>query len=304
MSLDLATPQPLSLGPALRLVAPRIDDLFDAALPMPSDRSARLIEAIRYAAIGGGKRLRALLVLAAADLFEVPRERAFRAGLAVECVHAHSLIHDDLPCMDDDDLRRGKPTVHIAFDEATAVLAGDALLALAFETLCSPETHPDGQVRAELAHGLAAAAGAAGMAGGQMLDLLGASAGTDIEALTRLERLKTGSLISWSVEAGSILGASPPEARTSLRGYAQALGLAFQIADDLLDCNGCEQSVGKRLGKDASAGKANFVTMLGEARARRQATLLIDQAIEHLRFLGDRSRLLEDIARFVLQRQY
>lgn len=300
MSIDLAPAPMLSLEGSLDLVAARIDELFRAVLPLPADRSVQLFEAMRYAAIGGGKRIRPLLVLAAADLFDVPRERAFHAGLAVECIHAHSLIHDDLPCMDDDDLRRGKPTVHIAFDEATAVLAGDALLALAFEIVCSPQTHPNGDVRAELSRTLAVAAGASGMAGGQMLDLLADC--TDIDDITRLERLKTGALISWSVESGALLAGAPVEARTSLRGYAQALGLAFQIADDLLDISGNEQSLGKRVRKDAAQGKANFVTLLGEQRARRQALLLVDQAIEHLRFLGERRLLLEAIARFAVER--
>ncbi|HEX6784425.1 MAG TPA: farnesyl diphosphate synthase [Sphingomicrobium sp.] len=291
-----------SLNEALRYVAREMDERFDDLLPTPDDLSARLIEAMRYAAIGGGKRLRPLLTCASADLFKVPRHRSLRAGLAVECIHVHSLIHDDLPCMDDDDLRRGKPSVHVAFDEATAVLAGDSLLALAFEVLADEETHPNGDVRAELISGLARAAGATGMAGGQMLDLADHQSSTDIEAVTRLERLKTGAVINWTVEAGALLGGASPEAHTSLRGYAQALGLAFQIADDLLDATGSEGATGKRVGKDAVQGKANFVTLLGVERARRQAEMLIEQAIEHLSLLGDHTDLLEAIARFVIER--
>lgn len=302
MSANLASRRFSSLEPALRFVAVEIDQLFETALPIPADGSARLVEAMRYAAIGGGKRIRPLLAYASASLFDVPPQRSLRAGLAVECVHVHSLIHDDLPCMDDDDLRRGKPTVHVAFDEATAVLAGDALLASSFEALTYPETHPDGGIRAELVRTLAAAAGAAGMAGGQILDLM-AEQPTEMEAVTRLGRLKTGALISWSVESGAILGETSAEVRTSLRGYAQALGLAFQIVDDLLDVTGDEQALGKRVGKDEAQGKATFVTLLGPERARRQAELLIDQAVEHLRFLGPRRALLEAIARFAFERQ-
>lgn len=286
----------------MSLVSAEIDRLFDLILEVPPDRSRRLIEAIRYAAIGGGKRLRPLLACAAGDLFKVPRQLSLRAGVAVECVHAHSLIHDDLPCMDDDDLRRGKATVHVAFDEATAVLAGDALLALAFEVLCDPQTHPSAEVWAELAGELARAAGAAGMAGGQMLDLLPSDEPHDIEAIARLQRLKTGALIGWSVEAGAILGDAPVEMRTSLRGYAQKLGLAFQIADDLLDVAGNEATVGKRLRKDHEQGKETFVTLLGEERARRQAEMLVEQAIEHLRCFDGRAQLLTEIARFTINR--
>ena len=295
----------VALGPTMRRTAADIDALFESLLADPSDARARLYGAMRYAAVGGGKRLRPLLALASASLFAVPRARALHAGLAVECIHVHSLIHDDLPCMDDDDLRRGKPTVHRAYDEATAVLAGDAFLALAFEILADPDTHPSGEVRAELTVELARASGAAGMAGGQMLDLLcesGRGDALDIEAITRLQRLKTGALIAWSVDAGAILGMASPEQRTSLRGYAQNLGLAFQIVDDLLDCEGDEEAAGKRLRKDEAAGKVTFVSLLGAERARRQAEMLVEQAIDHLRSFGERARLLEAIARFAVSR--
>jgi farnesyl diphosphate synthase len=291
----------VTLGPLMRRTAADIDALLEAALADPPDPRRRLYTAMRYAAVGGGKRLRPLLVLSSSSLFGVPRERALRAGLAVECVHAHSLIHDDLPCMDDDDLRRGKPTVHRAFDEATAVLAGDALLALAFELLANPASHPSGDVRAELVSELARAAGAAGMAGGQMLDLLPGEA-MDLDTITRLQRLKTGALIGWSVEAGAILGGAAPELRTSLRGYAHCVGLAFQIADDLLDHDGDETKAGKRLRKDEEQGKATFVTLLGADRARRQAEILVDQAIEHLRAFAGRAQLLEAVAQFAISR--
>ena len=292
----------VALHVAMRRTADEIDDVFRAILPDPPDSRRRLYEAMRYAAVGGGKRLRPLLTLASCSLFGVPRENALRAALAVECVHVHSLIHDDLPCMDDDDLRRGKPTVHRAFDEATAVLAGDALLALSFEILAGAGTHPLGEVRAELVRELALAAGAAGMAGGQMLDLLPGAECPDLDAITRVQRLKTGTLIGWCVEAGVIMGRAPPEAGTSLRGYAQCVGLAFQIADDLLDHEGDEAVVGKRLCKDEDQGKVTLVTLLGPERARRQAELLVELAVDHLRAFGARARLLEAIARFAISR--
>ena len=292
----------VALGPTMRRTAAEIDALFEAVLADPQDPRRRLTQAMCHAAVGGGKRLRPLLVLASANLFGVPRSCAIQAALAVECVHVHSLIHDDLPCMDDDDLRRGKPTVHRAFDEATAVLAGDALLALAFETLADPATHPSGEVRAELVMELARAAGASGMAGGQMLDLIADGEALDMEAITRLQRLKTGALIAWSVEAGAILGGASAENRISLRGYAHNLGLAFQIADDLLDCEGDEAAAGKKLRKDEAQGKVTFVSLLGAERARRQAEMLVAQAVEHLHGFGERGRLLAAIARFAISR--
>ena len=292
-----------SLKPALDQIAADTDRLFSVLLAVPHDPRARLYEAMRYAAIGGGKRLRPLLVVAACGLFRVDRERSLRVGLAVECIHAYSLIHDDLPCMDDDDLRRGKPTVHRAYDEATAVLAGDALLALAFEILGDRAMPVSGDIRAELVFELARAAGASGMAGGQMLDLFSAEA-LDLDAITRLQRLKTGALIGWCVEAGAIMGQASPEARTSLRGYAHCLGLAFQIADDLLDHDGDEARVGKKLRKDDDQGKVTFVTMLGVERARRQSRLLVDQAVEHLQDFGSDSALLAAIARFAVSRDH
>jgi len=286
----------------LAWIAAQVDRLFEQRLAVPPDPSARLFKAMRHAAIGGGKRLRPLLVCASADLFGVPRSSSLRAGLAVECIHVHSLIHDDLPCMDDDDLRRGKPTVHVAYDEATAVLAGDSLLALAFEILCEADTHADGEVRSELARELAFAAGASGMAGGQMLDLLALEAPLDFEAIARLQRLKTGAIIGWSVESGAILGGASADERLSLRGYAQNIGLAFQIADDLLDVDGDFQTVGKRLRKDEAQGKETFVSLLGKTRARRQAEVLVDQAIEHLHPFGEASSLLRDLARYSIER--
>lgn len=284
-------------------ICAEIDSLLDQALLPPGDGRDRLYYAMRHAAIGGGKRLRPLLVLASAELFSVPRPVALRVGSAVECIHVHSLIHDDLPCMDDDDVRRGKPTVHKAFDEATAVLAGDALHALAFEILADPQTHSDPAVRSELVGDLAVAAGASGMAGGQMLDLLPQS-GIEPDNVIRMQRLKTGALIGWCVEAGAILGSAPQPSRMSLRGYGQCLGLAFQIADDLLDVEGNEAKAGKRLRKDEHAGKVSFVTVLGPERARAQAHLLTEQAKEHLRPFGADASVLHAIADFALTRDH
>jgi farnesyl diphosphate synthase len=297
-------PAPLSLAAALDQVSAEVDRLFSSLLAVPADARARLYEAMRYAAIGGGKRLRPLLVVATCSLFHVDRERALRVGLAVECVHVYSLIHDDLPSMDDDDLRRGKPTLHRAFDEATAILAGDSLHALAFEVLADDATHEDPFVRSELVAALARAAGPAGMAGGQMMDLVAAEAGLDLNAVTRLQQMKTGALIGFCLEAGAIMSRVPPEARIGLRGYARDVGLAFQIADDLLDAAGEEQRAGKRVGKDAARGKETFVSLLGEERARRQAALLVEQAIEHLHGFGEEADLLRAIARFAVERDH
>jgi farnesyl diphosphate synthase len=259
---------------------------------------------MRYSAIGGGKRMRPLLVVAACDLFKVDRERAMRVGLAVECIHVYSLIHDDLPCMDDDDLRRGKPTLHRAFDEATAILAGDSLQTLAFEILADEATHEDPFVRADLVADLARAAGPAGMAGGQMMDLRAGELGLDLPAVTRLQQLKTGALIGWCLEAGAIMGRAPAEGRTGLRGYARDVGLAFQIADDLIDHEGHEEKAGKRVGKDRDAGKQTFVSLLGPDRARRQAAMLVDQAIAHLHGFGEEAELLRAVARFAVERDH
>lgn len=292
------------LAPEIARTAADIDRLFDDLLAIPPDGRAPLYRAMRHAAIGGGKRIRPLLVTAACDLFHVDRARALRVGVAVESIHVYSLIHDDLPCMDDDDLRRGKPTVHKAFDEAIAVLAGDSLHALAFEVLAEEATHEDPFVRVELIRELSAAAGPAGMAGGQMLDLAAEDETLDIAAITRLQKLKTGALIAFCLEAGAIMGRVPVEARTSLRGYAQAIGLAFQIADDLLDVEGDEALTGKRVGKDGAAGKETFVSLLGVERARQQARLLVDQACEHLQGYGHAAELLRDIARFSVERDH
>lgn len=293
---------PVSLSAALREISAEMDRQFDALLPIPDDPRANLYRAMRHAAIGGGKRLRPLLVFATARLFNVERIRAARASLAIECIHVYSLIHDDLPAMDDDDVRRGKPTVHKAYDEATAILAGDCLHALAFEILAHEATHPDPHVRIELIADLAHASGPSGMAGGQAMDLEAEETSFDLNTVTRLQAMKTGALIACSVEAGAILGRVSAEQRTSLRGYARDIGLAFQIADDILDVEGDEAAVGKALRKDSEAGKETFLSLLGLDRAREQARLLVDQSIEHLRDFGPEADLLRAIARYVLER--
>ena len=300
----MATGPSISLRPALDQIATETDLLFDGLLVVPPDPRARLYEAMRYAAIGGGKRMRPLLVVAACSLFHVDRARALRVGLAIECIHVYSLIHDDLPCMDDDDLRRGKPTLHKAYDESTAILAGDSLHALAFEVLADEATHEDPFVRAELTVELARASGPSGMAGGQMMDLMAEGSSLDLAAVTRLQQLKTGALIGFCLEAGGIMGRVPVEGRRPLRGYARDVGLAFQIADDLLDAEGEEEKTGKRVGKDCIRGKETFVSLLGADRARQQAELLVGQAIEHLQSFGSEADLLRAIARFAIERDH
>jgi farnesyl diphosphate synthase len=286
------------------LVATEVDDFFSRLLPPTGDGRERLYEAMRFAAIGGGKRLRPLLTTAAAQLFAIDREQALRVGCAIEAIHVYSLIHDDLPCMDDADLRRGKATIHKAFGEAEAVLAGDSLHALAFEILAHQATHDDPWVRSDLVLELARAVGPAGMAGGQMMDLVAEGQQLDLPSITRLQQLKTGALIEYSVEAACIMVRLTHEARTPYRGYARNIGLAFQIADDLIDHSGDQAAAGKPTGKDANAGKATFVSVLGPERARQQASLLVTQAIEHLDEHGEEADLLRAIARFAIERDH
>ncbi len=292
----------ISLGLAQAHIAEAIDSQFEQLLSPDAGPTGSLYDAMRHATIGGGKRLRPLLVMAAAKLFEVEEERALRAATAIEAIHVYSLIHDDLPCMDDDDLRRGKPTVHIAFDEAHAVLAGDALHDLAFAILADEATHSDPRIRVELIASLAQAAGPRGMAGGQIMDLLAEKESFDLPAITRLQQMKTGALIGAAVEFGAIMGRASPDSRKALRGYAHDLGLAFQIADDILDVEGDEEAAGKALHKDAAAGKKTFLTELGIDRAKEQAAMLIDQAIGHLAGFGKEADLLRAIARYVIER--
>jgi farnesyl diphosphate synthase len=285
-------------------VSAEIDAFYLALLKPPGDGRDGLFEAMRHAAIGGGKRLRPLLTMAAARLFAIDPQRALRVAAAIEAIHVYSLIHDDLPAMDDDDLRRGKPTAHKAFGEAAAILAGDSLHALAFEIIAHASTAEDPFVRSDLVFELARAAGPSGMAGGQMLDLAAEGRALDLPAITRLQQLKTGALIEYAVEAPCIMARLPAEARTPYRGYARNIGLAFQITDDLIDHSGDEAAAGKRTGKDAEAGKATFVSLLGPERARQQAEFLVEQAIEHLAGHGEEADMLRALARFAVERDH
>jgi farnesyl diphosphate synthase len=295
-------PDDVSVADATAVATRLTDAVIERLLAVPTGLEARVYEAMRYSALAPGKRLRPLLVLAGARLFGVARTSALQVAAAIEMVHAYSLIHDDLPAMDDSDLRRGRPTCHKEFDEATAVLAGDGLLTMAFEILAHPDTHCDPTVRCALVAALAGAAGGAGMVGGQMIDLIAERQPLDIGAITRLQRMKTGALIAFACEAGAILAKATAELETALRGYAHDLGLAFQIADDLLDVEGSAAETGKPVGADAAAGKATFVSILGVERARAQAGLLVDQAIAHLDLFEQKAELLRQVARFVINR--
>lgn len=283
-------------------VAEEVSLTLEKILEMHDEPEAELIEAMRYAVLDGGKRIRPFLTLATAGLFNVKRERALHVAAAIEMVHCYSLVHDDLPSMDNDELRRGKPTCHNKFGEATAILAGDALLTKAFEVLAADETHSDPQVRLNLVMAVAKAAGHEGMVGGQMLDLISESVNLNTPEITRLQRMKTGMLVALSCEAGAILAEASDSAKQALIAYAHDLGLAFQITDDLLDAEGNEKTVGKKTGKDKEAGKATFVSLLGVDRARDQAEVLVIQACERLDFLGEKAEPLKRMAQFVKTR--
>ncbi|MGC6475740.1 MAG: polyprenyl synthetase family protein [Parvibaculales bacterium] len=280
-----------------------VDKCLHQILTIPESPEGKVVEAMRYSVLGGGKRFRAFLCCATANLFKVEPVHAARVASAIECIHSYSLIHDDLPCMDDDDMRRGKPSLHCAYDEATAILAGDALLTLAFEILSDEETHPRKAVRLDLIAGLAKASGVAGMVGGQIFDLLSPQMELDAGSLTHLQQLKTGALIRFSVEAGAILGFADTDKRQALVAYAHDIGLAFQIADDLLDVRETSEVLGKTAGKDAASGKVTFVSLLGVERAEAQANMLVEQAIQHISIFGDEAETLREAARFVIHRQ-
>lgn len=264
----------------------------------------RLAAAMRHGALGGGKRLRPFLAVECAALFDIPTEQVLDAATAIECLHCYSLVHDDLPAMDDDALRRGRPTVHVAFDEATAILAGDSLLTIAFEIMARPETHSNGDVRADLVLALARASGWEGMAGGQMLDLQAENQPSGQTDIGRIHKLKTAALLACSCELGAIIGRAGDEARTDLKTYGKALGLAFQLTDDLLDVTGDPTHVGKATGKDADAGKATLVERLGVDGARRRVEALETEAIEALTSFGGKADRLRDAARFVTRRTH
>ncbi len=296
----------------LDAVAAETQTLLDrllTATPAPGelDRPARLLEAIRYSSLAGGKRFRPFLVVESAGLFDVPRGNALMAGAALECVHCYSLVHDDLPAMDNDELRRGQPTAHRKFDEATAILAGDGLLTFAFDILSRQESHADPAIRSELVNTLARAAGLGGMAGGQMLDLaaegrFGAQHRGERD-VRLLQAMKTGALLRFACQAGGILGAATAAQRTALERYGAAVGEAFQIADDLLDIEGDPALVGKQTGKDAAAGKATFVSVLGIAGAKARLTQLVANAETALAPFGPAAAILIEGAHFVAERR-
>ena len=296
------------LSEVARTVEAMLDLLLsDAAGPGEIARPKRLVAAMRHAVLGGGKRLRPFLVVETARLFGRTDVGALRAACAVELLHGYSLVHDDLPSMDDDDLRRGMPTVHVAFDEATAILAGDALQALAFEVLADPSTDQDAGVRAELVLGLARASGLGGMVGGQMLDLAAegryGAPSSDEAGIRRLQAMKTGAVLAFSGEAGAILGRADSEQRRDVLTFGRELGAAFQIADDILDREGAAEAMGKRTGKDRDRGKATLVDLLGPVEARRECDRLVHAAIGALASFGPEADFLRDAARFTIERR-
>ncbi len=296
----MASIPPQKFENSLTAAASATDALLDRLLP-ETGLATRLIKAMRYAALGPGKRLRPFLVIESARLFDVPNGRALIVGAALECLHCYSLVHDDLPAMDNDDLRRGRPTLHRAFDEATAILAGDALLTFAFEILSRPDVHPEADVRVKLIGELAHAAGRDGMAGGQMLDLEAEDGReTKIDEVLTLQSMKTGALFRFACMAGAILGGVDP---APLNAYGSAIGLAFQIADDLLDVSSSATALGKATQKDQARGKATFVDLLGESGARRRADELVAEADVALKPYGDRAEMLRATARFIVGRK-
>lgn len=276
---------------------------LDRLLPVPGTKDARVVEAMRYSAIGSGKALRPFLAITVGELLGLNPTTALRIGVAIEMLHTYSLIHDDLPAMDNDTLRRGKPTNHIQFDEATAILAGDALQAKAFEILADPETSPDGEVRAELTFALAKAAGESGMVGGQMVDLMGEKDQLTLEEIERMQTLKTGALLKFSCVAPAIAAKADENIIKALTQYAFNLGLMFQITDDILDVEGDSGLVGKTLGKDSKTHKSTFVSVLGLDRAKALAKSLAEKGMDTLSVFGDKADLLKEVLTYILERK-
>ena len=287
----------------IRETAALVEDALDHLLPQRKGPLGRVVDAMRHGALDGGKRLRPFLVIAAADIFDCPRAFSVRAGCAVEMIHCYSLIHDDLPAMDDSDLRRGRPSVHKAYDDATAILAGDALLTQAFEILAGPETHGDAAIRCRLALELAKASGREGMVGGQMIDIYAEQKDFTLPEIEELQRLKTGALIRFSAMAGGIIGGAADEDVDALKAFAEDLGLAFQIVDDLLDLFSDAEALGKPVGQDTDMDKATFVKLLGAEGARDQAKALVNSAKGHLDRFGPVADPLRGAADFVFQRK-
>ncbi|MGH1404578.1 MAG: polyprenyl synthetase family protein [Alphaproteobacteria bacterium] len=300
-------PSPRDADPALQnemdAINAAINKTIDRLLPETELAENHLYEAMRHGTLGGGKRLRPFLVIQSAALFNVDPARARRVAAALEFIHCYSLIHDDLPAMDDAALRRGKPTVHRQYDDATAILAGDALLTLAFEILSESETHEDPRVRCELIRTLAQASGGHGMVGGQMLDLLAEKEEFDFGTISRLQRMKTGKLMAFACESGAILGKANPPHRRALCNYAHDLGLAFQVTDDILDVEADPQDTGKDTRKDENAGKATFVSAMGKEQAKERAEMLVEQSIRHLKIFEGRADMLKKLALYVLERR-
>lgn len=281
-----------------------VDQNLEKWLPLPDNLSARVVEAMRYATIGGGKAFRAFLILTTAKMFDLPEQSAVNIATAMEMVHAYSLIHDDLPAMDNDTMRRGKPTTHIQFDEATAILAGDGLLTNAFEVLADESTHPDGNIRAKLVKMLAHLAGKDGMVGGQMIDLIGEKQTLNLEQIEMLQDKKTGALLMFASTASAVAASASSEQLDALKTYAKCIGLMFQITDDILDVVGDSATVGKTLGKDKTETKSTFVSVLGLDAARQKAQDLGVQAEQALSIFGDKADALKEAARFILERNY
>lgn len=300
--------------PSPRDASPRLQEALDQSaelveksikriLPETELAERHLYDAMRYGVLAGGKRLRPFMVMQSAALFNVDPLRARRVAAALEFLHCYSLIHDDLPAMDNSDKRRGKPTIHRKFDEATAILAGDALLTLAFEVLADRDTHPDPHVRVELVRKLAIASGGHGMVGGQMLDLIGEKEEFDLGTISRMQRMKTGELFAFACEAGAILGRADDGRKRALRSYAYDLGLAFQVTDDVLDVEADPDETGKPANQDEKAGKSTFVSTMGKDQAKMRAEMLVHQAVRHLHVFDGRAEMLKELAQYVLQRR-
>ena len=288
---------------AIKETAALVEDALDEFLPPQQGPLGRVVDAMRWGALDGGKRLRPFLVIAAADMFDAPRDRSVRVGCAVEMIHCYSLIHDDLPAMDDSDLRRGRPSVHKKFDDATAILAGDALLTQAFKVLAHQATHPDGDVRCRLALELARAAGKEGMVGGQMIDIYAEQKAFDLDGIEELQRLKTGALIRFGAVGGGVVGEGSEAEVAALAAYAEDLGLAFQIVDDILDATQDAETLGKPAGQDAEMDKATFIKLLGMDGAKKKAAELVESCKEHLARFGERAAPLKGAADFVFERK-